>query len=79
MKHDLTAIIAIAGFCCGVAAGQTINDPAQIDVYVTPYYNSKGPVIEVVRFSSGLAAKSESEFCATLSQMTQSWEMLNLA
>ena len=72
-------MIVIAGFCCGVAAGQTINDPAQIEVYVTPYYNSKGPVIEVGRFSGGLAAKSESDFAATISKMKQSWDTLNFA
>lgn len=79
MKHNLTATIVIAGFCCGVAAGQTINDSAQIEVYVTPYYNFKGPVIEVGRFSSGLAAKSESDFVATISKMKQSWDTLNFA
>jgi hypothetical protein len=60
-----------------VADGQTINDPARIDVYVTPYYNSKGPVIDVGRFSNGLAAKSESEFVAAISKMKQSWDTLN--
>ena len=79
MKHNLTAFFVVAGFYCGVAAGQTINDPAQVEVYITPYYNSKGPAIEVGRFSSGLAAKSESEFVATISKMKQSWETLNFA
>jgi hypothetical protein len=41
----------------GLAAGQTHHGPAHIDVYVTPFYNSKGPVIEVRPFSNGLAAK----------------------
>ena len=43
--------------CAGLAPGQTISDAAQIDVYVTPYYDSKGPTIDVGPFSSGLAAK----------------------
>jgi hypothetical protein len=60
-----------------VGVGQTINDPARIEIYVTPYYNSKGPVIDVGRFSSGLAAKGESEFVATISKMKQSWVTLN--
>ncbi|HEY4271246.1 MAG TPA: hypothetical protein VGM65_04515 [Candidatus Udaeobacter sp.] len=71
--------VVVAGFYCALAAGQTIKDPAQIEVYVTPYYNSKGPVIEVGQFSSGLAAKSESEFVATISKMKQSWDTLNFA
>jgi hypothetical protein len=77
MKHNLPAIVVIAGFCCAVAAGQTIDDPAQIEIYVTPYYDSKGPVIEVGRFSNGLAAKSESDFVATIGKMKQSWDTLN--
>src|SRR5437899_6774280 len=78
MNRILPALLVIAVFCCaGLAAGQTINDPARIEIYVTPYYNSKGPVIEVGRFSSGLAAKSESEFVATISKMKESWDPLN--
>jgi hypothetical protein len=56
---------------------QTITDPAHIDVYITPYYNSKGPTIEVGSFSSGLAAKNETEFVATIAKMKKSWDTLN--
>jgi hypothetical protein len=49
--------------------GQTITDPAHIEVYVTPYYNSKGPAIDVGPFSGGLAAKNEPEFVATIAKM----------
>ena len=65
--------------CSGLAVGQNITDPAHIDVYVTPYYNSKGPVIDVGQFSSGLAAKNESEFLATIAKMKTSWDTLNFA
>lgn len=65
--------------CASLAAAQTITDPAHIEVYVTPYYNSKGPVVEIGRFSSGLAAKNESEFVATISKMKKSWNTLNFA
>lgn len=78
MKRNLVALLVFIG-CVGLAIGQTITDPAHIEVYVTPYYNSKGPVIEVGRFSSGLAAKGESEFVATISKMKQSWDTLNFA
>src|SRR5216117_1831723 len=78
MKRNLPALFVIAFLgCADLAAGQVINDPARIEIYVTPYYNSKGPAIEVGRFSSGLAAKSESEFLATISKMQQSWDTLN--
>lgn len=57
-------------------AGQSINDPARIEVYITPYYNSKGPAIEVGQWSKGLAATNEAEFVATISKMKQSWNDL---
>jgi hypothetical protein len=80
MNRSFSALLVIAVFgCAGLAAGQTINDPARIEIYVTPYYNSKGPAIDVGPFSSGLAAKGESEFVATISKMKQSWATLNFA
>jgi hypothetical protein len=80
MNRSFSALLVIAVFgCAGLAAGQTINDPARIEIYVTPYYNSKGPAIDVGPFSSGLAAKSEPEFVATISKMKQSWVTLNFA
>jgi hypothetical protein len=76
MKLNLVALLVFIG-SAGLADGQTITDPAHIDVYVTPYYNSKGPTIEVGPFSSGLAAKSEAEFVATIAKMKKSWDTLN--
>src|SRR5215475_12392508 len=70
------AVLVFIG-CAGLAPGQTITDPAHIEVYVTPYYNSKGPAIDVGRFSSGLAAKNEPEFVVTISKMKKSWDILN--
>jgi len=58
MKLNPIALLVFIG-CAGLADGQTITDPAHIDVYITPYYNSKGPTIEVGPFSSGLGANSE--------------------
>ena len=76
MKHNLIVFLILIG-CVGLVAGQTITDPAHIEVYVTPFYNSKGPAIDVGPFSNGLAAKSESEFVATISKMKTSWDSLN--
>jgi len=78
MKVNLIALLVFIG-CASFAAGQTITDPAHIEVYVTPYYNSKGPAIDVGPFSSGLAAKSEPEFVATIAKMKKSWDTLNFA
>ena len=58
------------------ALGQSVSDPARIEVYVIPYYNSDGPVVEVGGFSKGLAAKSEPEFVETILKMKQSWNAL---
>jgi hypothetical protein len=76
MKLNLIPLLVLIGCAC-LAISQTITDPTHIAVYVTPYYNSKGPVIDVGQFSNGLAAKSESEFVATISKMKQSWNTLN--
>src|SRR3989440_4399349 len=78
MKVNLIALLVFIG-CASFAAGQTITDPAHIEVYVTPYYNSKGPAIDVGPFSSGLAAKNEPEFVATIAKMKKSWDTLNFA
>jgi hypothetical protein len=78
MKLNPIALLVFMS-CAGLAAGQTITDPAHIEVYVTPYYNSKGPAIEVGPFGSGLAAKNEPEFIATIEKMKASWDTLNFA
>ena len=78
MKRNLIAVLAFIG-CVALAAGQTITDPAHVEVYITPYYNSKGPVIDVGPFSKGLATKNESDSVATISKMKQSWDTLNFA
>ena len=77
MKLNPIALIFVS--CAGLVAGQTISDPAHIEVYVTPYYNSNGPAIDVGPYSSGLAAKNESEFIATIAKMKKSWQTLNFA
>src|ERR1051326_3547563 len=78
MKLNSLFLLLFVG-CAGLAGAQTISDPAHIDVYITPYYNSKGPTIEVGPFSSGLAAKNESEFIATIAKMKKSWDTLHFA
>ncbi len=57
MKLKLITLLVFIG-CASIAAGQTITEPAHIEVYITPYYNSKGPAIDVGPFSSGLAEES---------------------
>ena len=78
MKLNPIALLVFISFA-GLATAQTITDPAHIEVYVTPYYNSKGPTVEVGPFSSALAAKNEPEFVATIAKMKKSWDTLNFA
>lgn len=78
MKLNRIAVLTFIS-CAGLAVGQTISDPAHIEVYITPFYNSKGPTIEVGPFSSGLAAKNEPEFVAAIAKMKKSWDTLNFA
>jgi len=70
----LFSVIAFA--LVQMVCGQTINGPARIEVYITPYYNSKRPAIEAGPFSKGLSANSEPEFGAAIAKMKQSWNSL---
>jgi hypothetical protein len=78
MNLNLIALLVFIA-CAGLAGGQTITDPAHIELYITPYYNSKGPAVDVGPFSSGLAAKNETELVATIAKMKKSWDTLNFA
>ena len=71
--------IAASLFACVLPAATTaaITDPARIDVYVAPYYNSAAPSVKVGNFSTGLASKSESEFVATIHAMKRQWKTLS--
>jgi len=73
MKSYFALLVIAVG---ASAFAQGVADPGHIEVYVTPYYNSTGPAIDVGPFSKGLAAKSESEFVATIAKMKQSWNEL---
>jgi hypothetical protein len=57
------------------AAVPEIN-PSHIDVYVTPYYNSKGPAVSVGRFSSSLASPKLDEFLTAIVEMKKGWDRL---
>ena len=76
LNHAALPVAVFFGYA-ELAAGQVINNPARIEIYVTPYYNSEGPAINVGPFSKGLAANSEPEFVATISKMMQSWDNLS--
>jgi hypothetical protein len=77
MNKLFLAFVAInaASFALKAAQQSEIN-PSHIDVYVTPYYNSKGPEVSVGRFNSGLATAKEGDFLATIAEMKKDWERL---
>jgi hypothetical protein len=58
-----------------VAADPDI-DSSRIDAYITPYYDSKGPAINVGPFSSGLASGDEKVFLDTIAKMKKQWPQL---
>lgn len=61
------------------AAPPSATDYSRIDIYVTPYYQSNGPTVNVGKFSSGLASKDEQEFVRTIHAMKQRWDQLTFA
>lgn len=61
------------------AAPAIAGDPGRVDAYVTPYYNSVGPIIKVGEYSAGLASKNSSEFTTTILQMKKNWAKLSFA
>lgn len=79
MKRMLLCLAIGLSLCAGSASAQPETDPAHIGIEVTPFYNSKGPAIEVGPFSKGLASKNEEEFEATIAKMQKSWDKLSFA
>jgi hypothetical protein len=68
MNKPSLAFVAISFASLPLKAAQPEINPSHIDAYVTPYYDSKGPVISVGRFSSGLAAAKEYDFLTAISE-----------
>lgn len=59
------------------AAPALADDPGRIDAYVTPYYNSTGPVVHVGTYSAGLASNNPATVVATATQMKRRWNELD--
>ncbi|HEX3369121.1 MAG TPA: hypothetical protein VHS56_06065 [Candidatus Cybelea sp.] len=73
----LTKFAAAAAISALLTAPAFAGDPGTIGAYVTPYYNSAGPVIKVGKFSSGLASQVPGQFVATIVRMKKQWGTLN--
>jgi hypothetical protein len=76
MKKLLLALYAASVTSFPLEAAEPVSDASHIDVYVTPYYNSKGTAVSVGRFGSGLASAKEDEFLATIARMKKDWDRL---
>jgi len=76
MKQLFLVLCAASVACLPLEATESVRDASHIDVYVTPYYNSKSPSVSVGRFSLGLASAKEDEFLVTITKMTEDWDQL---
>ena len=76
MNKLAIAFVAINLALLVLKAAQPEINPSHIDAYVTPYYDSKGPVISVGRFSSGLASAKLEKFLAIIAEMKKDWDRL---
>ena len=76
MNKLIFAFVSLSFASFALKAGQPETNPSHIDVYVTPYYNSKGPEVAVGRFSSGLASAKEDDFLTTIAEMKKDWDRL---
>jgi hypothetical protein len=68
MKKLSLAFVGLHLASFALKAAQPDINPPHIDVYVTPYYDSKGPAVKVGRFSAGLASGKEDDFLATIAE-----------
>jgi len=75
LKILLTTLIVGSAFFCALPV--FADDPGHINGYVTPYFDSSGPVIRVGKYSSGLLSKVPGEFVRTIIRMKNQWNDLN--
>ena len=76
MNKLALALVAINLASFALKAAQPEINPSHIDAYVTPYYDSKGPEVNVGRFSSGLASPKLDDFLTTIGEMKKDWDQL---
>jgi len=74
-RLGLVALLLAGSFLATPRA--SASDPAHIAMYVTPWYNSSGPVIKIGQYSSGLASRNPAAFVATIRRMKAHWNSLS--
>jgi len=77
-KNEKTSLAFVGLHLASFAlkAAQPEINPTHIDVYVTPYYDSKSPTVKVGRFSAGLVSAKEDNFFTTIAEMKKDWDRL---
>ncbi|HKE36186.1 MAG TPA: hypothetical protein VKB39_02050 [Candidatus Baltobacteraceae bacterium] len=75
---DAEATKAISAAARDCTNPQTASRDAtdHIAIYVTPYYNSAGPIVHVGQYSAGLASHDERSVVTTIRRMKQHWNAL---
>jgi hypothetical protein len=53
------------------------NNPGTIEISVTPYYESTGPVVKAGEYGEGLSSKDEKVVVTTIRKMKKEWKKLN--
>src|SRR5438874_459804 len=76
MKKLLLVVCTLNFALLSSKAAAPDTNPSHIDAYITPYYNSKGPEVNVGRFSSGLASAKDDDFLTTIAEMKKDWNRL---
>lgn len=80
-KHIRLIVCAALGAACTLlpAASTAADDPGTVGGYVTPFYDSSGPKIQVGQFSAGLGSKNPAAFVATIRRMKSQFGTLTFA
>ncbi|MGA8535379.1 MAG: hypothetical protein WB615_14825 [Candidatus Tumulicola sp.] len=73
----LVCVLLLIAGAFGFASPALGDDPSRIDAYVTPYYDSSGPVVRIGQYSAGLASKNQGTFVATIRAMKRQWSRLD--
>lgn len=71
-----TFLLAFSSLPACRAAQTTQDSVDHIAIYVTPFYDSSGPVVRIGRYSAGLASHDERDVVTTVRQMKRHWKAL---
>jgi hypothetical protein len=76
MKKLCFAWVCLVLSCLSAAPVKPKMDPGHMDLFVTPYYESQGPVVTVGKYSAGLSSPDGPKFVTTITEMKRHWDEL---